>query len=220
MNEYLIRKATAADIPFLADVVISAEKGNSDKLSYSLFFNLSEEQVKAYIIKMFEEEIEECEFSVTSYLVYEYNSEPVAALGGWIECFKSGVPSKILKSNLIGCTFNKESIEFLKTKSQIIKDILAEREPMTLQIEYCHVKEDHRGKHLADGLLKSHEENAISKFSSLKKAQIQVFKNNYPSLKLCEKNNYKVARSYKSNNEEILNYLPSDEKYILEKALQ
>jgi hypothetical protein len=61
---------------------------------------------------------------------------------------------------------------------------------------------------------------AISKFSSLKKAQIQVFKNNYPSLKLCEKNNYKVARSYKSNNEEILNYLPSDEKYILEKALQ
>jgi hypothetical protein len=220
MNDYLLRKATVEDIPFLAEAVISAEKGNSDKLSYSTFFNLSEEQVKDYIIKMFEEEIDGCEFSVSSYLVYEYNSEPVATLGGWIECFASNSPSKILKSNLILHTFSKESIEFLKTNSDIIKNIQAEREPMTLQIEYCHVSENHRGQHLMLGLMKQHEENALSVFPSLKKIQTQVFSNNYPSLKACEKLNFKITKSHKSDSKEILNYLPSDEKYILEKDLQ
>ena len=32
MNEYIIRKAALKDISFLADIVIAAEKGNSDKL--------------------------------------------------------------------------------------------------------------------------------------------------------------------------------------------
>jgi ribosomal protein S18 acetylase RimI-like enzyme len=220
MSEYILRNATKDDIPYLANVVIGAEKGNSNKLSYSTFFNLSEEQVRSYIIRMFEEEVDGCEFSLSSYLLYEYEGNPVASVGGWIEGFGGEVPSKILKSNLIAYTFNPESLEFVKTKSDLIKEFQAEREPMTLQIEYCYLSRRHRGIGLAENLFKRHQENAISAYPAIKKAQVQVFKINTLSIRLCESVGFKIARTYKSSNKEILNYLPSDEKCILEKELQ
>ena len=95
MNEYIIRKAALKDISFLADIVIAAEKGNSDKLSYSTLFNLSEKKVKELIIAMFEEEIDGCEFSLSSYLITEYNGLPVAGFGAWVEGLSENTPSKI-----------------------------------------------------------------------------------------------------------------------------
>jgi len=220
MNEYIIRKATKEDIPFLANIVIKAEKGMSDKLSYSTLFNLSERKVKNLIIAMFEEEIDGCELSLTSFLVTEYKGKPVAALGAWIEAFDGCQPSKILKSNLISYTFGIESIEFLKTKSHIIKDILVEREPMTLQLEYLHVSDKHIGKKLDEALLKKLEENGLTLYPPLEKAQAQLFRNTVFSIKLLIRNGYKIVKSYKSGNNEIFNYLPFNEKILMEKKLK
>jgi hypothetical protein len=49
MNEYIIRNAIKDDLPFLADTVIAAEKGVSDKCNYSTLFNLSERKSKALL---------------------------------------------------------------------------------------------------------------------------------------------------------------------------
>jgi hypothetical protein len=220
MNEYLIRKATAKDHSFLADTVIAAEKGMSDKLSYSTLFNLPEAEVKQLIISMFDEEIDGCEFSTSSFLVVEYQGQPVAALGGWIECFDGEQPSKILKSNLISYTFSKESIEFLKTRSHLVKDILIERQPMSLQYEYLYVCKDHLGKDLDKALVKKHEENALMVYPEVEKSQTQLFKNNLFSIKSLLKQGFQVAHIYKADNKEIIDYLPSAEKYLLEKKIK
>jgi ribosomal protein S18 acetylase RimI-like enzyme len=217
MIEYLLRRATKNDIPFLASTVIAAEKGTSGKCNYSTLFNISENEARDCIIAMFEQEIEGCEFYAGNYFVTEYDGEPVAALGSWIECFGGCMPSGILKSNLINYTFKKESIEFLLTKMSILDDLVAEREPMTLQLEYLYVSENHRGKGLVKDLARMHEETGKLAYPALRKVQSQVFKNNIPVLTLFGKFGYKVVKSYKSNNPEILNYIASDEKYIIEK---
>jgi len=219
MNEYLIRNATQKDIPFLADAVIAAEKGNSDKLSFSTLFNLPEEKVKDLLVAMFEEEIDGCEFSLSSFLVAEYNGEVIAASGAWIEAFEGSMPSQILKSNLISYIFEKESIEFLKTKSHIIKDILIEREPMTLQFEYLYVINQHMGKGIEVKLVSKQEENALAKSPSLQRAQCQVYKNNIFAVKIALKQGYKIVKSYKSDKQDIFDYLPFNEKIIMEKLL-
>ncbi len=217
MNDYLIRKATIKDIPFLADVIILAEKGKSTKLSFSTLFNLTEGEVKNLIIKILEEEIDGCELSLSSFLVTDYNDQPVAALGAWIEGYNGSMPSKILKSNLISYTFGKQSMDFLKTKSEIIKDILSEREFMALQLEYLYVSSEHLGKNLDGHLIQKLEGNALSIYPELRKAQTHLFKNSVFAIKLFIKQGYKIAKSYKSNNTEIFNYLPFNEKYTLEK---
>ncbi len=220
MNEYLFRKATEKDIPFLANVVIAAEKGTSDKLSFSTLFNLPEDKAKNLIVAMFEEEIDGCELSLSSFLVAEHNGETVAASGAWIEGFEGSMPSQILKSNLISYIFEKESIEFLITKSHIIKDILIEREPMTLQFEYMHISDKHVGKGIDVELVRKNEERALAKYPALQKAQCQVFKNNIFAVKMALKQGYKIIRSYRSDNSEIFDYIPFNEKLLMEKVFK
>ena len=67
MINYNYRRARKKDIPFLAKIVMEAEKSNSNKLSYSTLFNISQKTAYEMIIKMFEADIDYCEFSVSSF---------------------------------------------------------------------------------------------------------------------------------------------------------
>lgn len=218
MLEYLIRKAEVKDIPFLADAVIAAEKGSSDKLSFATLFNLPEEKIRTLLIAMFEEEIDGCEFSLSSFLVAESQGEYAGALCAWIEGFEGSMLSAILKSNLILHTFPKESFEFFRTVSPIIKDILIDREPLTLQLEYMHITDKYVGMGIDLALLTRNEENALAKYPALKKSQCQVYKNNIFGIKISLKNGFKIIKSYKSDNDDIFDYLPFNEKLLMEKT--
>lgn len=217
MNDYKIRNAIESDIPFLADAVIAGEKGITDKCNYSTLFNVPESKVRKHLISMFEEEIDGCEFSLSSYFVIEFEENPVASFGGWIEAFDGEMPSKILKSNLINYTFGAESMAYLKSKSDIVKELSVERTPQTLQFEYLYVSDAHRRKKLPTLLINKIEETALAKYPELKKSQFQLFNNNIRIVKLFEKHGYHVVKSIKATNIEVLNYLPSDEKLIMEK---
>lgn len=217
MDGYLIRKAKTEDIPFLADVIIASEKGMSENLSFTTLFNIPEDRAKQLIISMFEEEIDGCELSLSSFIVTEYNGKPISGSGAWIEGFNGCIPSKILKSNLMSYTFGKESIEFLKTKSHIIKDVLIDREPMTLQLEYFHILSEHQGKGLDTQLMNVIEENALTIYPELEKVQCQIFKNSIFAIKILIKHGFTIVKKYKSDNEDIYDYLPSNEKYLMEK---
>jgi len=217
MSEYLIRKAKPSDIPFLADVVIASEKAMSDRLSFTTLFNKPEEEVKQLIIQMFEEEVDGCELSLSSFIVTEFEGQPISGSGAWIEGFNGNMPSGILKSNLISYTFGKESIEYLKTKSHIVKDVMVDREPMTLQLEYFHIKNEHLGKGLDDLLMKRIEENALAEYPELKKVQCQIFKNSVFSIKILLRHGFRIVGSYKSDNDDIFDYLPFNVKLLMEK---
>ena len=219
MINYNYRRARNKDIPFLAKIVMEAEKSNSNKLSYSTLFNISQKTANKMIIKMFEAEIDYCEFSVSSFLVVEANGKLIGGFGGWIESFDDNIPSKILKSNLILSTFSNKSIVYLKNKSQTIRDVIIEREAITLQLEYLFICKEHRGKKITDQLINLHIKNEKRKLPALKKVQVQVFKNNIAAIKTYKKNGFKVKKSYKSNSKEILNFLPYEEKYLMEKNI-
>jgi ribosomal protein S18 acetylase RimI-like enzyme len=219
MDDYRIRKATPDDYSFISRVIIGAEKGNTGKLSYSALFNLDENSVKELIISMLEEDIDGCEFSPSSYLIAEYNGESVAALGAWIECFNGNLPSKILKSNLLNYFLEEKQIKYLNSKSAFISDIVIEREKNTLQFEYVYVARLHRGRELHVKLVNEHLKNAFSIYPKLHKAQLQVFKNNFVAIKAYEEIGYEKVRSSISNSIETLEYLPYNEKTLMEKNL-
>jgi ribosomal protein S18 acetylase RimI-like enzyme len=217
MSEYILREARKSDIPFLATASIEAEKGMGDKCNYSTLFNIPELKLKEYLISMFEEEIEGCEFDYNNYFIIEYQGKPVASFGGWIETFNGTPPSAILKSNLINFTFPPESIEFLKSKQYIVKELSADRDPLVLHLEYLYIVKEHRGHHLADKLIVGLEERAIRQCPLLKKSHIQLYDNNVIALKLYERHGYKPVKIIKASHPEILDYLPSDTKLVLEK---
>ena len=68
-NKYIIRKATLDDVEFIATVIIEAEKSMTNNFGLANFFELSEEDIRKYIIQILEEEVDGCEFSLSSFFV-------------------------------------------------------------------------------------------------------------------------------------------------------
>lgn len=217
-NNYSIRKASFSDVSFLADAIIGAEKSNSDKLGLATLFNLSEDEVKKIIINILEEEVDGCEFSLSSFLVVEINGQRAAALAGWIEGEPDGIPSKMLRSNCIWYAYPKESLEYLQSRSEVISSILIEREKGSLQFEYLYVDENHRGNNLGRRLFEEHTSRAKSSHPDLKVIQLQVFHNNTGAIRLYERMGFKVKSIHGTDNKEVLNYLPDNKKVLMENS--
>ena len=218
--KYSLRPAKISDIKFLSKVIIEAEKSGTDKIGLANVFNLTENELKEYLIQMLDEEVEGCELSYNSFVLAELNDHPVAAFCGWIESEnEDNQPSAILKSNLIGFVLPKEKLNEIKKSQYIIKDIQIEREPHTHQLEYAFVDADHRGKGLTLKIIDELLKIAKNKNPNLKKSQVQVFAENKAAIKVYERAGYYEVERKKSNNPLIEEYLPGKVKLVLEKKL-
>jgi ribosomal protein S18 acetylase RimI-like enzyme len=215
----LIRKAVTKDIPFLAQAIIAAEKGNSDKLSYSTLFSLDEQKVRELLVRMLEEENDGCELSLSSFLVAEADGRPVAAVAGWVEGELEDLPSPALKSNLILYTFPREAITALSMRQEQLRGFQMEREKGALQIEYVYVDAGYRGRGLSGALIGRHVEAARERVPQLGKMQVQVFENNGPALGAYLATGFGIAQRFTSKVPGIEAFYPGKVKLLLEKNL-
>lgn len=219
MDTYEFRFANINDVNFLATVIIEAEKSMTNVCGLSTLFELSEEEIRRLIILMLKEEVDGCEFSISSFMIATYNSIPVAALGGWLEGYYDEMPSAILKANLINYTFPRENILIAQKRHHIIDKLQFEREKGTYQFEYSYVDPKHRGNRLINRLMEKHFEYAKTVDSNIKKAYLQPFENNPMILKVHSRLGFKVIKRYVSNDPDVLNYMPFNVKLLMEKIL-
>lgn len=216
-SNYTIRKASILDVAFLADVIIGAEKSMSDNLGLALFFGLDETELKKLIVAMLEEEVDGCEFSISSFFLACHDENPVGALGGWLEGYYDDMPSSLLKSNLIGYVFPKENIIQAQSKFEIIKDIQFVREKGAYQLEYSFVDSEHRGRRLTQQLMKAHLDYAQQLDPDVRKAQLQPFENNKVIIGVHEKTGFRIVKRYVSHHKDILDYMPYNAKVLMER---
>jgi len=218
--EYLIRKATVADACFLADVIVGAEKSFTQKLGLANLFELTEDETRQLIVKMLEENVDGCEFSVSSFFVACHNGKHVGAVGGWPEAYYDGMPSNLIKSNLINYIFPRENVLKAQAKMEMIKEMLQiERPAGTYQIEYGYVDSDHRGKRITDQLMEAHRSYAKELDRGITLMQVSCFETNQTSIKMHQRNGFRIAKRYVCDNEEIFEYMPHNVKVLLEKEI-
>lgn len=220
-KECLIRPAALDDRYFIVEAIIEAEKSGTDKFGLSTLFGLPEEEVSGYLVEMLEEEIDGCEFSISSFLIAEVNQVPVAAMAGWIEGRnEDGLSSALLKSNLLSYVFPSRSLEHIRQLSDVIRDLQISREKETYQIEYVYVSPDYRGHHLSERLLEEHCQRGCVASGTLRKIQVQVFAGNLPALRAYEKFGFVRSKEYRGYHPEITDYLPGNVKLLLEKTVK
>lgn len=216
MENFIIRNATVNDVPFLVETIIEAEKSGTDKLSYSTIFGLSEDEVRAFLTDILYEGIDDCELSISSFWVAESNGKVAAALSAWIEGV-DGIPSAILKGNLLNYILPKECVERAVKVNEIIREIHIEYLPNTIQIGAGYVAEEFRGNRLL-GLLNDEIISQLKiKNPDVTGVWAQIFSCNTPSLRTYEKANFNLVMTKESSNDEITKYLPSNKKYLLTK---
>jgi len=218
MKDFIIRSATHTDIDFIVETIIQAEKSNTNKLGLSTIFNISEENVRKYLVEILQEDIEGCEFSLNSFLVVDTGMRAVAAIAGWKEQDNEDeLPSAILKSNLIQFVFPKESIVYAGEMKKTIEKIQIERTINAYQIEYVYVDINYRGNHLATILINEHIKKA--KVLNCDVIEVQVFANNKPAINTYQKLGFTIVRKFVSDNNEIFHLLPYNEKLLMQKTI-
>jgi GNAT superfamily N-acetyltransferase len=217
-EEFIIREATLQDIPFIVEAIIHAEKSGTDRLSYTTIFGLTEEETKQKLTEMLEEEVDNCELSVSSYLLAEKDNLVVAGNGAWVEGL-DGISSNDLKRNLINYYFPRSSFEKAAKAAAILSDIHIPRTINAIQLEIVYVKPEYRGNNLGETL----EAKNIERLSALKDdismVEGQIFGNNVASLNLHKKFGFEIVLEKQSENPEAGLYIPSNKKVLIRKHI-
>ena len=129
-SKYIIRKASMQDTDFIVTTIIEAEKSSTNNLGLANYFELPESDLREYLKSILEEDISGCEFSLSSFIVAEYDGETVSASAGWLEgANEDSQPSSILKSNLLSYYIPFRNIQISREKLSVVKDIQIE-EPL------------------------------------------------------------------------------------------
>lgn len=218
MNNFIFRDATIKDIPFIVETIIEAEKSGTDKLTYTTIFGLTEDEVRNYLADMLNEEIDGCELSLSSFLIAESNGIVAAALSAWIEGIE-GLPSSVLKGNLLNYTLPKQCIENAIKLKEIVHEIHIEYTSNSIQIGAGYVVADFRGNKLLGSLTEAIILKLLKTKPDISEVWAQIFSCNLPSLRTYENAGFKIVSAKESSNIEITKYLPSNKKLLLKRDL-
>jgi ribosomal protein S18 acetylase RimI-like enzyme len=213
MSEYIVREATPDDVDFIVESIIEAEKSGSQILSYSSVFNLSEDELRKIFRSMLLEEIDGCEFSLSSYLVAEWNQNVVGAIGAWVE--HSETSSSMIKSNLLRYFLPESSILYASQNAKITSELFIDHTREALSLVVVYITPAHRGKHLFELITNEH----IKRNKGIKELSIQVMSNNHYAIKSYEKYGFRKSFGVKTENERIKLFLPHNEKILMKKPL-
>lgn len=218
IKDIVLRRAIVDDLDFLVDTIVAAEKSGTNNFGLAKIFDLSEDEMRGYIKDMLDEEIDGCEFSVSSFLVAEHLGKTISAFAGWVEGNNEDeLPSAILKSNLVGFCLPAEIVKRSQRKSYIVRPLQIEREDGAYQLEYSYTIPEYRGKGVLGAIIDAHIQEA--KILGVKKMQVHVFDNNPAAIKSYEKMGFSVIGKYESSHPETLLYFPSNVELLMEKVL-
>lgn len=216
MDDFIIRQATSDDIPFLVDTIIEAEKSGTSILTYTTLFGLTETKARKYIAKMLEEEIDGCELSVSGFILAEKNFEIVGAVGAWVEG-SEGVPSNILKGNLLSYVLPASCLEKAVSLNKVVRDLHIEYVQDTIQIGLVYIAQEARGKGLVP-LLIDHKISLLrERFPDAGEVYIQVFGNNLQAIRAYEKAGFEMIYKKNASLPETGDYMPDSTKVLMRK---
>lgn len=218
-SNYSFRKANSGDVDFLSLAILSSEKSMTKKLGLANLFEISEKNLKEYIVLMLNEGIEGCEFSIDSFLLACENDEPIATIGGWIEGAQDGMSSALIKSSLMSFVFPKENMIKAKEKIAAFKGLQIKRNNNTFQLEYAFVNEKHQGNYLINQLIYEHIKLLQIENHNIKKIQTQVYGHHKVMILTYKLSDFCIKKTYQSDHEDTLLFLPHNTKLLLEKDL-
>jgi ribosomal protein S18 acetylase RimI-like enzyme len=212
-----IRRAAEADVPFLVEAICEAEKSGTSTLSYSRIFDLSEEEVRAFLGKALREDLAGQELCISGFLVGEVDGEPVAGCAAWVEGAE-GVSSSILKANLLLHFIDRDRMRGAERHFRKLDALTIAREDGAVQIESVYVDARARGRGLAGRLVERHLED-LRPHAPAHKAQVILAATNAGARKTYERLGFVATIERASDDEALRELVPAPRKLMMEKPL-
>ncbi len=199
------RKAVEADIEFIVEGIIEAEKSGSDKLPYTTLFDLSEEDTAKLIRDILDEDIEGQEWCLQHFLIAEADGQQAACLSCWVEG-SQGLGSGQLKAQAMAYFLDKVWNE-AADKLKLLAEMQLPRLKGYVQLECIYTHKAFRGQGLAGRLIEfavsEHQKNDID----FEGCEIQLLANNSAAVASYTKCGFLNRRESTCNDIRILDLL-------------
>lgn len=206
---YSVRHAIKKDIPFLIQSIINADKSSTDICSYCKLIEIEELELVIALKKIFDEEIDGCEFSLTAFIVVVYSGEPIAACASWIEA-EEGMPSWQIRMAALRSFVPAEKLQNLTRKAEVCNTLLIKRSVGTLQIESVFIHPNHRGKELLAKMIDFHVNEKLVKTNDVFFLELLTYNSNLSAEKAYTKFGFVKVEETTSNHSQINQYYPSN----------
>ena len=213
-----IRNAVEADIPFLIEGIIAAEKSGTEKLSYCTIFNITESELRTLLAIVLAEDITGQELCVSGFLVAEMNEQRAGAVCSWVEG-ADGKSSAILKGNLLLHFLGRERIAAAAADLKLMEQLSLARTNGALQLESVYVSAAYRGRGICGKLLATHQQRAQREHPGLSRGQIILAKSNDSAYAAYEKSGFRITAERRSQSPRVLELLPASCRILMEKSL-
>ena len=213
-----IRQANEKDIPFLVETVIAAERSNTSLCSYSTLFRLNNDEVIKKLSEIIYEDITGQELCISGFYIAEINGQYASACCSWIES-EDGIPSSIIKSNLLLWYFGKSKCENIAKEFPFLNDLFIERNKNYIQIESVYTRDEFRGKGIAAILIRTHIFKKTHADNSLQKAQLIVAGGNENAITAYKKIGFKIKLERSTADINADKYLPSCSRILMESSV-
>ncbi len=214
----LIKPADQTDIDFVIEAIIRSQKSGTDRITYCSLYSLTEEELRAHLRDIMNEDLEGIighEFNLSGFLVCRINGERAGAMGGWVEGI-DGLPSSIIKTNLLLKQLGREKLETAMARSALIKDLNYEREDGALQLEYLLVEDRFWLKGIFVKLLIGQMKRHMNGKSDAQKAQAIMFKDNDRSYQAFQRIGFDIIEEKTADHRDVLNIYPHDTRILME----
>ena len=224
-TDIVIDRATSSDIDFIANTIVEAEKSGTNNFGLANVFGIDEETMRGYIAEMLDEEIDGCEFSLSSFLVARDKGKPVAAFAGWVEGYnEDNMPSSMLKSNLLSYTLPQECVLRSQKVADVVRSLQIAREKGTYQLEYSYTLPEYRGQGIMKDIIKAHvaecqQDTSSTQDGGVKKIQVHVFANNLAAIRTYESCGFQIIKRIHSEEEHVKQYFPDNTLLLMEMTI-
>ncbi len=210
-----IKRSTESDIPFIIKAIVAAEKSGTEKLSYSTMFGLSEKEAEELIGNAVGEDIPGQELCVEGFMIAFIDGAPAGAVCAWVEA-ADDIPSAILKANILFHFLGSDVLQKATQHNYLIEQMNIPREKGSIQIESVYVDNKFRGLGVSNKIILEQIKEIVVNQPSINKVQIQLSGSNLSALRAYEKMGFKTLVTRKCEDVEVLIFLPSDTKIMME----
>lgn len=167
----LLTPATEAEIDFLVEAIVSAERLPNDNVRtmYEVIYGISREELAEFLRVALRSDHVGSPLSLMAFRLIFENGLPIACCAGWMEA-STGVPSGSLVAMLLSRFLGAKRLRTRSEEIRLLASVAPKRSPHTLQLESFYVTPDWRGRgytrRLIEGYFAEYSERASRALSA------------------------------------------------------
>lgn len=211
----IIREAGPEHRQFLASAIVEADCSGTSRSAYAALFQLNDAELYDLFLRIFELDLEDCEYALSAFCVAETEGRAVAACAAWME-EENSIPSWQYKLSALRAALSPDSFSHLLSLQAQVSGIMPARTAGAVQMESVFILPEFRGQGLFQQMLQHQKSRFEGRNSAPELMQIISYDNNETAIRAYQKAGFREKLKTKIDSAFVKAHYPSCGMVLME----